>query len=55
MSAPVKKDDGWYVHTPDGESGPWLCKEAADEAADENWFQANYLNNKIKSKKAKNK
>lgn len=46
MSEPVKEKDGWYVETPDGKSGPWLVKAAAQAAADDNLMQANMINSR---------
>ncbi len=48
MPEPVKKKGGWFVETPDGASGPWNTKEAAEAAANEDWFKANLLHNKAK-------
>lgn len=50
MSEPVKKKGGWFVQTPDGDSGPWKSKKAAEAAGNQDWFKANLLNNKVKSK-----
>lgn len=50
MHDPVKKKSGWFVDTPDGESGPWFVKAAAEAAADGNVMQANMINNRAMSR-----
>lgn len=50
MSDPIKRDGKWFVETPDGESGPWNSKEAADAAQTQDWFKANLLHNKAMKK-----
>lgn len=50
MSEPVKKSDGWYVMTPDGESGPWMVRAAAEAAASDEITKANIINNRAMSR-----
>lgn len=54
MNEPWKYKDEWYVETPDGPSGPWNSRAAAEEAGKGNFMKANFLNNKVE-KDAKRK
>jgi len=49
-SEPYKLKGSWFVDTPNGVSGPWNTRDAAQAAADDNFTTANMLHNAVKSK-----
>lgn len=42
---PFKTTEGWFVLTDDGESGPWMTREIAQQIAEGDTQRANFMEN----------